>query len=89
MITTIDSGGRVVIPKAMRQVLGLEPGSQVSIESRDGHLELTAAPLDVTLQVRESLLVAVPKARRSASRRTPGVGDAGPQLQRTACRPAR
>ncbi len=51
----------MVIPKAMRQILGLEPGGQVSIEAREGRIELTAAPLDVDLQVRGSLLVAVPR----------------------------
>ena len=31
MKATIDSGGRVLIPKQLRDALGLVPGSQVSI----------------------------------------------------------
>ena len=34
-LTTIDRFGRVVIPKQIRQELGLVPGSQVEIVERD------------------------------------------------------
>lgn len=32
MITTIDRGGRIVVPKAMRDALGLHPGSEIQVE---------------------------------------------------------
>lgn len=36
MRTTIDSGGRVVIPRAIRDELGLSPGTAVEVVARDG-----------------------------------------------------
>ena len=33
MITTIDRGGRVVIPKALRDELGLRPGDAIDVSS--------------------------------------------------------
>ena len=43
MGTTIDCGGRVVIPKALREVLGLAPGQPLDIAERDGRLEIVPA----------------------------------------------
>ena len=47
MITTMDKAGRIVIPKAVRQAVGLTPG--------DVQLEVTGTV--VTLQVPTSQLV--------------------------------
>lgn len=49
MRTTIDSGGRVVIPKPVRTRLGLAPGTELEIEERDGTIELAPVALDVRL----------------------------------------
>lgn len=43
MQTTIDGAGRVVIPKAMRDELGLGRGGTVAITVRDGRIEIEAA----------------------------------------------
>ena len=40
METTIDMAGRLVIPKAIRDEVGLAPGSEVRIVSRDGRVEI-------------------------------------------------
>jgi AbrB family looped-hinge helix DNA binding protein len=40
MRTTIDSAGRVVIPKPLRQELGIEPGSELELSAVNGHLEI-------------------------------------------------
>ena len=42
MKTTIDAAGRVVIPKALREQAGLEGGTEVEIELRDGRIEIEA-----------------------------------------------
>jgi AbrB family looped-hinge helix DNA binding protein len=42
MRVSIDRAGRVVIPKPMRDELGLSPGTPLEIEVVDGHLELSA-----------------------------------------------
>ena len=42
MKTTIDHGGRVVIPKALREKAGLKPGSEVLIRCEEGTIEIRA-----------------------------------------------
>lgn len=49
MRTTIDRAGRVVIPKAVRDDAGLEPGTELEIEFRDGRIEIE--PATVTMRV--------------------------------------
>lgn len=60
MRTTIDSAGRVVVPKALRQAIGLEPGSEIELHASDGRIEIEPAPLEVRLERKGGLLVAVP-----------------------------
>ena len=47
MKVTIDRAGRVVVPKALRDELGLEGGTELEIRVREGRLELepTATPM--------------------------------------------
>jgi len=42
MRVSIDRSGRVVVPKPMRDELGLVPGTPLEIDVVDGHLELSA-----------------------------------------------
>jgi AbrB family looped-hinge helix DNA binding protein len=42
MQVTIDRAGRVVIPKPLRDVLGLSPETPLEIELVDDHLELSS-----------------------------------------------
>jgi AbrB family looped-hinge helix DNA binding protein len=42
MHVSIDSAGRVVVPKRLREELGLTPGTPLEIDVVDGHLELSA-----------------------------------------------
>jgi len=60
MRTTIDKTGRVVVPKPLRQAIGLEAGSEVEIRASDGRIELEPAPLEVRLERKGGVLVAVP-----------------------------
>ena len=43
MKTTIDHAGRVVIPKAMRELAGLKPGRELNVEYTDGRIEIEPA----------------------------------------------
>lgn len=49
MQTTIDRLGRVVVPKPIRERLGLRGGEALEVEERDGVVELRplATPVDV------------------------------------------
>ena len=47
MVTTIDNAGRLVIPKVMRQQLGLHGGHEVEIDLVAGHIEIRAKGVDV------------------------------------------
>lgn len=49
MRTAIDSAGRVVIPKVLRDALGLTAGQPLEITERDGHLEIVPAPTPMGL----------------------------------------
>jgi len=42
MQVSIDKAGRVVVPKPMRDELGISPDTSLEIEVVDGHLELSA-----------------------------------------------
>jgi AbrB family looped-hinge helix DNA binding protein len=61
MKTRIDSAGRAVVPKALRQALGLRAGQTLEIRARDGRLEIEAAATPMELRKRGNGPVAVPK----------------------------
>ena len=60
MTTAIDGAGRIVIPKAMRDRLGLSPGRAVEVRERDGRIEIEPAPSAMSLVQRRGGPVAVP-----------------------------
>ena len=59
MQTTIDSAGRIVVPKRLRDELGLQPGQVLELEITDGRLQIEIAPLDIRLERRRHGPVAV------------------------------
>ncbi len=61
MKTTIDSAGRIVIPKAVRKAARLVPGSPLLVAYRDGKVEIEPEPRSVRLEREGSFLVAVPE----------------------------
>jgi AbrB family looped-hinge helix DNA binding protein len=62
MKATIDTAGRIVVPKALRQALGLKPGQPLEIRAGDGRLEIEIASTSMRLQKRGKGVVAVPDA---------------------------
>jgi len=62
MTSTIDSAGRLVIPKQARLEAGLRPGMPLEVRVREGRIEIEPAALDVRIEKRGRLVVAVPKA---------------------------
>ena len=58
MQTTIDSVGRIVVPKPLRDALGLTPGSTVDISRYGAGLQLTPAGRTARLVTEAGVLVA-------------------------------
>lgn len=62
MRTTIDAAGRIVVPKSLRQALGLKAGQALEIRAGDGRLEIEIAATPMQLVKRGKGVVAVPDA---------------------------
>ena len=63
MKAVIDRAGRIVVPKPLRQALGLKPGQLLEIRAGDGRLEIEIASTPMRLEKRGKGLVAVPEAQ--------------------------
>jgi AbrB family looped-hinge helix DNA binding protein len=59
MRTTIDSAGRIVVPKRLRDEMGVQPGQVLELEIRDGRLQVEIAPINIRLEQRRHGPVAV------------------------------
>lgn len=62
MRTTIDAGGRVVIPKEVRDALGLRAGQTVDVAVLDGRISIDVSGVGMHLEVLDGVPVAVPEA---------------------------
>lgn len=49
-MTTIDAAGRIIVPKALRDSLGLTAGTELEIEAADGALEIAPRPTPMRLE---------------------------------------
>lgn len=59
MRVAIDAAGRIVVPKVLRDELGLTPGAELDVRSVDRHLEIVVAPTPMRLEEHEHGVVAV------------------------------
>ena len=66
MKSAIDAAGRVVIPKPLRDRLGLARGRAVEIHERDGRIEIEAVATPMSLVKRRGGRVAVPEGNLPA-----------------------
>ena len=63
MRTTIDAAGRIVVPKAIREELGLYGGQEVELAALDGRIEIELSHTPVRLERQGRHLVATPIKR--------------------------
>lgn len=58
--TTIDSAGRLVLPKTIREEAGILPGMNLRITAREGRIEIEPVPRQVQIVRKGPLRIAVP-----------------------------
>jgi AbrB family looped-hinge helix DNA binding protein len=68
VISTIDSAGRLVLPKEIRDQACFEPGMPLRIVCRDGRVEIEPAPREVRVVRKGRMRVAVPLEQGHALR---------------------
>ena len=59
IITAIDSSGRLVVPKEIREQANLEPDTLLRIRYADGRIEIEPEPRAVSIRRRGRLSVAI------------------------------
>ncbi len=59
-VVTMDRAGRIVVPKALRDHLGVEPGQPLLAQVRDGRLEIEPEPIKAHLVEVDGVLVITP-----------------------------
>ena len=66
MSTTIDAAGRLVVPKAVRDAMGLQPGTLIDVTFVDGRIQIEFAPLDAHVDADDWLPRIIPRAAVAA-----------------------
>jgi AbrB family looped-hinge helix DNA binding protein len=58
MRTTIDSAGRIIVPKKLREAAQLQPGSELEVSLENGVIQLEPVAMPVKFKKKGHLLVA-------------------------------
>lgn len=61
LVADPDLVGRLVIPKAVRDAAGIEPGTPLEVRFRDGRIEIEPVPLDVSVKSVDGVAAASPQ----------------------------
>lgn len=64
MEVTLDEHGRIVVPKSLREKLGLEAGAELTLEVEGDQLLLKPTPERSALEERDGLLVSTAEVDR-------------------------
>jgi bifunctional DNA-binding transcriptional regulator/antitoxin component of YhaV-PrlF toxin-antitoxin module len=64
----MDSAGRLVLPREIRDQAKFEPGMPLRIEFRDGRVEIEPAPREVRIVRKGRLRIAIPVDESDALR---------------------
>ena len=59
-IVTMDRAGRIIVPKALRDRLAVEPGQPLRADVHDGRLEIEPEPISAELVAVDGVLVITP-----------------------------
>jgi AbrB family looped-hinge helix DNA binding protein len=64
MRVAIDAAGRLVVPKALRDDLGIRGPTELEAEARDGVIELAVADIPARIEERDGVPVVVAEEPR-------------------------
>lgn len=79
MRVAMDAVGRLVVPKRLRETLGISGSTELEIVARDGVIELTVADIDARVEERDGVPVIV----TDSPVRPLGVDDVRAAVERT------
>lgn len=66
MRTTIDGAGRIVVPKAIRDAMGLDAGRAIDLVFTDGRIEVELAPVQAHVEKVDGFPLLVPDEKLPA-----------------------
>jgi AbrB family looped-hinge helix DNA binding protein len=81
MRSTIDSAGRLLLPKPIREAANLAGGTEVEIRIAGDHLEIEPVPAEISLIQKGDFIIAVPKRAQEKKLTIADVEEVRSQIQ--------